>query len=71
MDLFWNWFQSRRDKKDAKNYGNVIHPPILSDDDSKNTPVISILPPPELHLLMGPMNKLYKELENVWPESKL
>ena len=71
MDLFWNWFESRRDKKDAKNYGNVIHPPILSDDDSNNTPVISILPPPELHLLMGPVNKLYNELENVWPESKL
>ena len=46
MDLFWNWFESRRDKKDAKNYGNVIHPPILSEGDSNNTPVISILPPP-------------------------
>ena len=53
MDLFWNWFESRRDKKGAKNYGNVIHPPILSDEDNNNTPVISILPPPGLHLLMG------------------
>ena len=71
MNLFWNWFDSRSDKKDAKKFGNVIHPPILSDHDSNDTPVITILPPPELHLLMGPVNKMYTELENAWPQSEL
>ena len=71
MSFFWNWFESRSDRKEAKNFGNVIRPLILSDDDTNTTPVISILPPPELHLLMGPVNKMYTELENVWPESEL
>ena len=59
MNLFWDFFDSRSDKKEAKNFGNVIHPPILSDNDSNHTPVISLLPPPELHLLMGPVNTMY------------
>ena len=27
MKLFWNFFESRSEKKDAKNFGNVIHTP--------------------------------------------
>ena len=49
MNLFWDFFDSKVNKKDAKNYGNVIHHPILSDNIEDETPVISVLPPPELH----------------------
>ena len=70
MKLFWDFFDSQKDKKDAKNFGNVIHPPIICDDIENDTPVISLIPPPELHLLMGPVNKLYNSLENQWPESE-
>ena len=46
MYLFWNYFDSRAEKKDAKKPGNVIHPPIVNDDQSDETPVIQILPTP-------------------------
>ena len=70
--LFWDYFQANTDKKEAKNYGNVIHPPIISISDNfdDNTPVIEVLPPPELHLLIGPVNTLYDGLEKVWPQSE-
>ena len=33
-------------------------------DDS--TSIILLVPPPELHLLIGPVNILYEELSKVW-----
>ena len=42
----------------------------MSNDDSNDTPVICLLPPPELHRFIGPVNKMYTELEAVWPESE-
>ena len=33
------------------------------------TTILEIVPPPELHLLLGPVNTLYKAME-VWPNSK-
>ena len=70
MNLFWDFFESKKEKKDAKHFGNVIHPPIICDDIENDTPVICIIPPPELHLLIGPVNKLYDSLESEWPESE-
>ena len=66
MNLFFDFFEADCDKKSAKNYGNVIHSPMISDD-LDDTPVIEIIPPPELHLLTGPVNKMYSEMEAVWP----
>ena len=37
-------------------------------DDS--TPVLTIVPPPELHLLLGPVNHLYNEINKVWPQGE-
>ena len=71
MKLFWDFFESKKDKKDAKHFGNVIHPPIICDNIDDDTPVICLIPPPELHLLLGPVNKLYTELEEEWPECEL
>ena len=45
----------------------MIHPSIIDVDDS--TPVITIVPPPELHLLLGPVNHLFKGMEKVWSNS--
>ena len=28
------------------------------------------LPPPELYLLIGPVNKMHAALESLWPDSK-
>ena len=68
--LFWDYFEANTNKKEAKHYSNVIHPPIVSDNLDDNTPVIEVLPPPELHLLIGPVNTLYDGLEKVWPQSE-
>ena len=32
MKLFWDFFESEKDKKDAKNFGNVIAPPVICND---------------------------------------
>ena len=34
------------------------------------TPVLHIVPPPELHLMMGPVNHLYNEMNKFWPQSE-
>ena len=45
-DLFWSFCDS----------GIVIHPAMVSGETS--TPIMMILPPPELHLLLGLVNNL-------------
>ena len=56
-DLFGKYFAACGTKSSAKKYGNVIHPSIIDVDDS--TPVTTIVPPPELHLLLGLVNHLW------------
>ena len=71
MDLFWNFFDARAAKKDAKVYGNVIHPNVFASTCiNGNTPIILLCPPPELHLLLGPVNVLYDKLCKLWPQCK-
>ena len=41
----------------VKTFGNVIHEPLVGAKD--NDLVIDILPPPELHLLLGVVNTLF------------
>ena len=65
-ELFWAYFDAKANRSQAKEYGNVIHPPIIDMEDD-NTPLIHKVPPPELHLLLGPTNHLYNELSKVWP----
>ena len=68
MKLFWSYFESQASKEDAKLYGNVIQSPILNNTEEDTS--YKGHPPPELHLLIGPVNTTYKGLENVWPESE-
>lgn len=54
----------------AKNYFNCVHSPIIRPQDNNvNMPIIESVVPPELHLLTGPVNKMYKCLEERWPEA--
>ena len=72
MGLFWKYFEARAKRKDASDYGNAIHPNIFADNPhiDENTPVILLVPPPELHLMLGPVNKMFDELLKVWPQAE-
>ena len=70
MDLFWSYFEARAEKKDASTYGNVIHPNMFSGNQNDSTPLIVLIPPPELHLLLGPVNKMYDEMLEIWPQGE-
>ena len=67
--LFSDYCNSNAEKRDAKTYGNVVHPPIVTGFD-ESTDVLSVIPPPELHLLIGPVNTLYNELSRIWDGSE-
>lgn len=69
-DQFWKYFDSGRDKRNAKKFSNVIHPSIVRVSEP-STPVIQIIPPPELHLLSGPTASLYSGLEKEWNRADL
>ena len=56
------------DVKKAKQFGNVIHSPLLNFPDESL--ILDAIPPMELHLLLGVVNHLYKNLSNIWPECK-
>ena len=53
-------------KKKTQLYGNVICPPIISNNLEDSTSVIEVIPWPELHLLICPVNTLYNELVQIW-----
>lgn len=72
MKLFWNYFEANAKRKDAKDYGNVVHPNMFADNNKidENTLIILLVPPPELHLMLGPVNTMYDELVKVWPNAE-
>ena len=49
---------------------NCVHEPMFWDgtDSMKDELMLHLIPPAELHLLIGPVNTMYKELEELWPE---
>ena len=68
VELFFDFYNAKADRSKAKDYGNVIHTPIIEDDSvDMSTPVIYKVPPPELHLLSGPTLHLYDSLDKLWP----
>jgi len=66
-DSFWSFFDSGESKSKAKTHGNVIHPPLLHKEQQGN--VIDVIPPPELHLLIGSFTTLFKHLESKSPQT--
>ena len=67
-DSFWSYHGKCQDKKMAKHYENVIHPSIIKCSDL-GIDVIQVIPPPELHLLLGVVNTLFKYMSKIWPHS--
>ena len=48
---------------------NCIHEPLLWDgsDNMRDELMLHLIPPAELHLLLGPVNTMFSELEELWP----
>ena len=67
-DLLWTFFDARGTKKPTKKFENAIHPSLVTGN--RETPIILVVPPLELHLLIGPVNTLYDALNKVWSESE-
>ena len=59
--------QSGRVVANAKLFGNVIRKPIISGPD--NVLISEIIPPMELHFLLGVVNHLFKTLKTAWIEA--
>ena len=67
-NLFWTYLDDGAEKQKAKYYRNVIHLPLFNNvpDD---TPVLCVVPPPELHLMTGPVNNMFRALKEAWPQA--
>jgi hypothetical protein len=48
----------------AQHFFSCVHLPLFDDED--DVPTMFIVTPSELHLLIGPVNLLYKELCSRW-----
>jgi hypothetical protein len=44
----------------------VVHPSIVKVPDSSKKSVLEVIPSPQLHLLLGPVNTMYKALAARW-----
>ncbi|CAH0563173.1 unnamed protein product [Brassicogethes aeneus] len=60
------WKANGKMKMKAKFYKNCVYIPLIIGDEE--TPVLRYLPPPELHLLLGIVQKLYDSLKYEFPE---
>lgn len=65
-DKYQLWLQSGGDRKKAKLFGNCVNIPIFSWRNS-STQIINVLPPPELHLMLGAVNTLFSAMLEKWP----
>ena len=52
----------------SKMTGNVIHEQIISGSDG--TLILDIIPPPELHLVLG-VNHLFKTPQSIWSDAEM
>lgn len=48
----------------AKDYFNCINKPLIGDDPQ--TTILDIIPPPELHLMLGATNHIFDALNENW-----
>lgn len=63
------WQAAGGKKIDAKNFENCVNRPVLERIENDN--VIDYIPPPELHLLIGVVNRLYDHILEECEESAL
>ena len=59
------WIRDGSRLSEAKNFKNCVNEPLLQVADDEL--ILLLIPPPELHLLMGAFNTLYKEMKKIWP----
>ena len=67
-DWHQKYVDSGSNKKNAKDYQNVVNPPLLTDEDSTKT--LEILNISELHCMTGAVGKIVSELERCAFEEK-
>jgi hypothetical protein len=50
----------------AKHFANCVRSPLLPGADSD--PLLKVVPPPELHIMLGVVNRIFDELNAAWGE---
>lgn len=60
MKNYMEWYDAGGDKKNAKKYQNCINPPVIQT--GQDTLILDVIPPPELHLLLGVVNTLFSNM---------
>ncbi|KAJ8685580.1 hypothetical protein QAD02_021373 [Eretmocerus hayati] len=59
-DQFKKWQKSGSNKKQAKKFKNCVNEPIIQKKDGSE--IIETIPPPQLHVMIGVFNHIYKHL---------
>lgn len=60
LENYLKWHEAGEKKQDAKKFMNCTNPPVF--DTSQDRAILEIIPPPELHLMLGVVNTLYTNL---------
>jgi hypothetical protein len=68
LEKFWAWHGSGKGVDKAKDFGNCVHPPLFTAQQ-EDTKILDLIPPPELHLMIGPVNTLFNSMAKVWPDA--
>lgn len=59
------WSDSGAQQKNSRKYDSCIHSPIIEVSD--DTKIIDVIPPPELHLMLGAVNYLVDRMVETFP----
>lgn len=65
------WTDNGSKLANAKIYGNCTNIPIVATEDPNNDQILHLIPPPELHLMLGVVNKIYSEMMLKHPDIAL
>ena len=69
-DNFDAWKRAGSKKDRAKDFKNCTNLPMFKMEDKEGKiRTVDLVPPCELHLLLGPVNHMLEELEKVWSEA--
>lgn len=63
-ELVQDFKNSGEQLKKSGDFMNCIHDPLIIAEDSAL--ILDIIPPPELHLMLGAVNKMFDELNAAW-----
>lgn len=63
-EQFWKWQEAGAVPSCAKHYENCVHTSLIKGESQLL--IIDLYPPPELHLMLGVVNHLYKAIEHEW-----